>query len=755
MQLSRDSIQRMFDGLGSGSGSGGVGGGGGGDSVENARHADSAYDVDINSPAYLRWLRKDVADTAAEVITFAKGLISTLKSYFNGGIEVTNGTKTDVLNVTGGANVGGSLGVTGNVTIGGNETVAGSVTAAQLIANLLKTPDFAQAVGMMGLGFGVTTDANGRATLQTDDLLVLGRMIVNSLNIREVTYIGGTYLLTPAGSTVAKVMPLYQGAGYNAMNSYRWTTVYNSSYPSVVGYRLMWKADDGTTGTMNYWHVGDQAYCHTFNITEPGDYTNVSNRHYWRLVCRVGQVETEDSDGNTTTWHYADLSNLTSVYLYDSEGNQLLSLAGNWTFIGRQTSPSQTVPDVGDKVVCLGSQYDNTRQGAVQITAEGVASIGIYDGINDFIQPSINNFEIHYFSKNAVRMNSAYVTWKYREDGQDKTKTQTSIIADQASISLRVTNALEDLEYTGIDIENKQITLRGDMVTFTNTDGSVSGKIWIDPEKGALHAVDGYFSGNIYTPYFELTSSNIGDYATRTYDPTYQIYYYDLNLSLTGLNLQITGTNPSSNPLYINLPQSADYLGAEANIVCTHYYVVVRNTYRMTADSSSDSVMTMQLFRPIIFAGQKVKLKCIKVGSSYVWVIDSIADYQSNQQPMIAAMGKSYLAYTNNSWVCNAGDMWIYNGATVTISRTGEGKYRVTFSGLNITLSDPACFISVYGIGYVWDGTTQTTTAPCKATLLDKGSNYFDVCTSDDEEIDDGVFGFTIYYTGRASNYVI
>ena len=503
--LSREGIQRMTNstGIGGISRSGGGGGGSTSSFIENARHADSAYDVDSNSPAYLRWLRKNAPDTAAEVITFAKGLISTLKSYFRGGIEVTNGTKTDVLNVTGGASVGSSLGVTGNATIGGNtsvggnETVTGSVTAAMFIANILKTPDFAQAAGMMGLGFGVTTDANGRATLQTDDLLVLGRMIVNSLNIREVTYIGGTYLLTPAGSTVAKVMPLYQGAGYNTMNSYRWTTEYNSSYPSVVGYRLMWKADDGTTGTMNYWHVGDQAYCHTFNITEPGDYTNVSNRHYWRLVCRVGQVETEGSDGNITTWHYADLSNLTSVYLYDSEGNQLSSLAGSWTFIGRQTNPSQTVPDAGDKVVCLGSQYDDTRQGAVQITAEGVASIGIYDGINDFIQPSINNFEIHYFSKNAVRMNSAYVTWKYREDGQDKTKTQTSIIADQASISLRVTNALEDLGYTGIDIENKRITLSGDMVTFTNNAGEDDGKIWIDPSTGTLHAVDGSFSGTV------------------------------------------------------------------------------------------------------------------------------------------------------------------------------------------------------------------------------------------------------------------
>ena len=741
MQLSRDSIQRMFDGLGSGSGSGGVGGGGGGDSVENARHADSAYDVDINSPAYLRWLRKDVTDTAAEVITFAKGLISTLKSYFNGGIEVTNGTKTDVLNVTGGANVGGSLGVTGNVTIGGNETVAGSVTAAQLIANLLKTPDFQQIVGMIGLGFGVTTDANGKATLQTDDLYVLGQMFVNSLNIREVTYIGGTYLLTPAGSTVAKVMPLYAASGYAASDTRRWTTTAPSQSSAVVGYRLMWKADDGTTGTMNYWKQGDQAFCQTFNITAPGNYTNARNSRYWRMVCRVGQVTVDD-----VVWHYADVANVATVYLYDSNGNAIINVRTEGTetqyqFPGYENS-SGTVPSVDDKVVCLGSQADTSRQGAIQLTAEGTASIGIYDKIDNFI--ALTNYEIHYFSKEAVRMTASYLTWKTTSGN----KTQQTFMADTEQAFIGIGNC-------GIDFANEVIRLKGNKVIFSNTDGSVSGKIWIDPEKGALHAVDGYFSGNIYTPYFELTSSNIGDYATRTYDPTYQIYYYDLNLSLTGLNLQITGTNPSSNPLYINLPQSADYLGAEANIVCTHYYVVVRNAYRMTADSSSDSVMTMQSFRPIIFAGQKVKLKCIKVGSSYVWVIDSIADYQSNQQPMIAAMGKSYLAYTNNSWVCNAGDMWIYNGATVTISRTGEGKYRVTFSGLNITLSDPACFISVYGIGYVWDGTTHTTTAPCKATLLDKGSNYFDVCTSDDEEIDDGVFGFTIYYTGRASNYVI
>ena len=488
MQLSREGIQRMIEGWGSGSGSGGAGGSSGGGSVENARHADSAYDVDINSPAYLRWLRKDVADTAAEVITFAKGIISTLKSYFNGGIEVTNGTKTDVLNVTGGANVGGSLGVTGNATIGGNASVTGSVTAAQLIANLLKTPDFQQIVGMIGLGFGVTTDVNGKATLQTDDLYVLGQMFVNSLNIREVTYIGGTYLLTPAGSTVAKVMPLYAASGYSSYNTRYWTTTPPYASATVVGYRLMWKADDGTTGTMNYWQQGDQAFCQTFNITAPGQYTNARNSRYWRMVCRVGQVTVDD-----VVWHYADVANTASVYLYDSNGNAITNVrTGNTIFPGYENS-SGTVPSVDDKVVCLGSQAQTNRQGAIQLTAEGTASIGIYDNINNFL--ALTNYEIHYFSKEAVRMTASYLTWKTSSGNE----TQATFMADTKQAFVGIGNC-------GIDFANGLINLRGNKVTFGNTAGTVTGKVYIDPTTGTLHAVDGDFSGTVTSVHGSFTN---------------------------------------------------------------------------------------------------------------------------------------------------------------------------------------------------------------------------------------------------------
>ena len=108
---------------GSGSGSGGSGSGGGGSAdyaaeAGHAQTADTATNLDANSTDWQKIMRKDIAQTAAEVITFAKGIVSTLKSYFNGGIEVTGGTKTDSLNATGNATIGGNAEVTGTSKVG-------------------------------------------------------------------------------------------------------------------------------------------------------------------------------------------------------------------------------------------------------------------------------------------------------------------------------------------------------------------------------------------------------------------------------------------------------------------------------------------------------------------------------------------------------------------------------------------------------------------------------------------------------------
>lgn len=60
----------------------------------------------------------------------------------------------------------------------------------------------------------------------------------------------------------------------------------------------------------------------------------------------------------------------------------------------------------------------------------------------------------------------------------------------------------------GIDIQNGTVNLFGDRVTFSNADGTVKNKVWIDPATGAIHAVDGDFAGEI-----TAKSGKIGGFA--------------------------------------------------------------------------------------------------------------------------------------------------------------------------------------------------------------------------------------------------
>jgi hypothetical protein len=396
------------------------------DVAAEAVHAASSANLDSDSTDWAKIARKDIAQTIAEVWTFAKGIVSTLKSYFNAGIEVTGGVSTDTM------------------------TASGNAQASAMIANIFKTLGYTQAVNMIGKGFGVNVDANGMATLQTDHLMVLGRMIVNSLNIREVSYIGGTYLLTPAASQAVKVQPLYTTVSFQPDTRY-WTP--NGS-GGIVGYRLLWLADNGTSGTMNYWKQGDIALCQTFNVTQTGGST-AANQYYKRVVCRVGQVTMTES-GITKKYHYADVAAIAGPYLFDSNNQPIYTVDGQQAFDGLMAG--STTPKDGDIVVQCGSQSDTTRQGAVQISSEGEASIGIYDGIKDF--RSLDNYEIHYLSKSAVRMNAAYFTWRIN----GATKTQASVISDLTTaqsdidgLEEDVTEVVDDVAEISLNVGNIQL----------------------------------------------------------------------------------------------------------------------------------------------------------------------------------------------------------------------------------------------------------------------------------------------------------
>lgn len=268
----------------------------------------------------------------------------------------------------------------------------------------------------------------------------------------------------------------------------------------------------------------------------------------------------------------------------------------------------------------------------------------------------------------------------------------------------------------------------------------------VDLKYGVCYMQDAYVKGSIFTPNFRLTASNISSYATQRYDSA-GFYYWDINLEATGLNLQIAPT--SGSVIYINLPADAAHLGAEANVVCENYYVVIRNVYRCSQNINS---MSFYKYHPMVYAGQKLKLRCLYINSSYRWVIEESVDLYCSRQPMIIGMGETYVPYyLNNSWHVGFDYQWAKSGSSFSITRDADGVYTVTHSSADGASFSAYCVICVYGIGNVYD----TDNCPCKATLLSKSSTSFKVATSDDDSRNEGAFGFVIFDYGRVNNYIV
>lgn len=283
-----------------------------------------------------------------------------------------------------------------------------------------------------------------------------------------------------------------------------------------------------------------------------------------------------------------------------------------------------------------------------------------------------------------------------------------------------------------------------------------NGNVVFYAKGGTLTCKTGVFEnvtikGNLYTPYYNIDTSNIASLATYSYDSTYGFYYYALDLAKTGLNIQI---NPgTSAPVYISLPANSTYKGAEANILCTNYYVVLRGVYRMNGSGTNVSYVA---YNPMLYKGQKIKLKCIYDGG-YKWVIDSKSDYTVPESPALIGFGETSLGYYSSGWSVSLVKNFNTCGTgAFTVSRIEDSKYRVYRpSSWTVALTDPSLLISVFGKGYVFSGTSRTSGSPCKATLIDVQSSYFDVVTSDDDTKNDGEFGFTIHYAGRINSYVV
>ena len=223
--------------------------------ANEAMHANSAANLDNDSPVWSKVLRKDIADTAAEVITFAKGLISTLKSFFNGGIEVTGGVATDTLNVSG--NLQGDTADFTDVTMDNLGTQHDKVTKIWV------------------------------KDIDTENLSVTKEAHFKKLVVDEMLSNKGAIIISSANCVVEQV---------TAVNTY--FDVYFSN-----------KDRDGNS-VANSWVIGDHALCLTFNGEGAGTFSDVRSRYYWRKVIAVSSNVTYLG----ATYHRIRLSNTTGQY---------------------------------------------------------------------------------------------------------------------------------------------------------------------------------------------------------------------------------------------------------------------------------------------------------------------------------------------------------------------------------------------------------------------------------------------------------
>lgn len=252
------------------------------------------------------------------------------------------------------------LGNGNNYSIDGN----GNAILSNVLVNLLKSLDFNEAEQS---GFAIKQRSDGKFQMLLTDLIVWGKAIFNTLLIRELSYVGGNIVLSPAAGKISYIKE-----------------VYSETTNELIGWKCYLLADDGTTATINSFKVDDQVRCKTFNI-KAGVYENVSNKDYWRLVTKVS-TENEtitDSEGHE---------------LYDGKKFAWIQIAKDNCMEGSDN------PAAGDTIVLMGNRSDTSRQHLLMMETEGDSApkFTMYRGVNSYTLKDKSIFDVGFDGINIV-----------------------------------------------------------------------------------------------------------------------------------------------------------------------------------------------------------------------------------------------------------------------------------------------------------------------------------------------------------------
>lgn len=404
---------------------------------------DGLLQTDIATLLADQFLRKDTADTASGIITFAKGLVSVLKAVFQADVEVA-----------GNIHVGGSATVDEDID-GDNLTAQQQVSGATVLVRTLL---------QLGKDTGWSIDAMGRAVLNT--LTLSGLLAGKDATLETLTVTKAAHFF----ELIIDKLRSQQGAVIiTAANGKVDAVEVNGS---VHGYDLYFRASDGDGRAITAsWRAGDGLICQTFNAASGSSYA-ASNRYYWMRVLDVSSAPVTRADGNA--YHRVTVS---------SEQ-------------GYMDPSSNATPAAGDEVTQLG--YDATvdsnpltgkalaaRQSAIVFSAYPTPDteltpplIATYRGIDDF---TLSSHRATYIDAETARFIGSLIVKASATDAGTDINTYVTNIAEtkSAAAALEVRQGLEariSAEVTRINGEEARIEAKADGIVsrVTDAEGNIS-----------------------------------------------------------------------------------------------------------------------------------------------------------------------------------------------------------------------------------------------------------------------------------------
>lgn len=374
---------------------------------------DEAFDADRDG---LWWRWDPITDTVEFIKTISKAVFEELKADF--------------------ATIG-QLFVENDARVGGDLNVDGIIWALQGRINDLRSQNFSGS-GLGDTGWWLTNDKDGHSYLEVDELLVRMKATFLELEIRKETFTGGNVHYSPAGSVIYRVdymtadnlllgytevrvpwllkrMPfLLDKFAYSARRRIR-REMTDEEWLRCAKFRCYMMADDGTTATRNWWQVGDQARCQSFNKTKVqakrnGTYSTTyvnaedpsepwSTDFYWRMVIEVGSELLEDGHAyDYVDFAFADQKDAAGNYVNSEADRRAQCIAGSG------------IPAAGDTIVCMGNRFNPERMNMVSILSVGADAPAIkgYKGINTF---SFEGCEVFCISPKKVEIRSNSFKW--------------------------------------------------------------------------------------------------------------------------------------------------------------------------------------------------------------------------------------------------------------------------------------------------------------------------------------------------------